>query len=184
MRTSLFAAAILAIMTFASPSLADTWQVDAVHTSVVFKVKHLDISNFYGRFNEINGSLDTGDNASFDFTVPVASIDTNNTKRDDHLRSPDFFNAKQFPTINFKGSSITPNDNGMELKGELTLHGVTKPLTVQMNKIGEGEDQRGSHRIGLETTFTIKRSDFGMDQMIGPVGDEVTLTISIEAIRQ
>lgn len=176
----LFAALILA----ATPALADELELDAAHSAVLFKVSHLDVSNQHGRFNEIAGSLNTGEKKSFEFTVPTASIDTNNAKRDDHLRSPDFFNAKQFPVMTFKGTSITTNDEGMELTGELTLHGVTHPLTVQMTKIGEGEDKRGNHRIGLETTFKINRSDFGMDQMLGAVGDEVEMTISFEALRK
>jgi polyisoprenoid-binding protein YceI len=175
---------LAALMLAATPVLADEWEVDVSHSSVVFKVSHLDVSNQHGRFNEIAGSLNTGDAAAFKFIVPTASIDTNNAKRDDHLRSPDFFNAKQFPVIGFKGESITANEDGMELAGELTLHGVTQPLTVQMTKVGEGEDPWGGYRIGLETTFTIQRSAFGMDQMLNAVGDEVELTISIEALRK
>ncbi len=166
----------------AVPAFAEQWEVDPAHTAVMFKVTHMGVSNQYGRFNDVTGSLTTGDAAAaFNFTALAESVDTNSAKRDDHLRSPDFFNAKQFPTITFAGSSITPNDQGMELAGELSLHGVTQPLTVQLTKIGEAEDRGGGTRIGLETTFTINRSDFGMDQMVGPVGDEVTLTISFEA---
>jgi len=178
----LIAASALLIATM--PALADEWTIDASHSGVFFKVKHVGIGNQQGRFNEIAGSLDTGDAAAFEFTVPAASIDTNNDKRDDHLRSPDFFNVKQFPVISFTGESITPNDEGMALTGELTLHGVTQPFTAQMIKIGEGDDPWGNYRIGLETTITIKRTDFGMDQMLDAVGDEVTLTISLEAIKE
>lgn len=173
---------VLAALTLAAaPALADQWKLDPAHTAVLFKVSHLNTSNQHGRFNDVSGSLSTGDAPAFEFTVKTESIDTNNAKRDDHLRSPDFFNVKQFPVVAFAGSSVTPNDEGMELAGELTLHGVTHPLTVQLTKVGESNDPRAGHRIGLETTFTINRSDFGMDQMVGPVGDEVTLTISFEA---
>ena len=168
----------------AAPALAEQWELDAPHTHVIFKVSHLNTSNQYGRFNDITGSLDTGDSPSFEFVLKAGSVDTGNAKRDDHLRSPDFFNVKQFPTITFAGSSITPNDEGMELSGDLTLHGVTNPLTVQLTKVGQSETRDGGRRIGLETEFTIKRSDFGMDKMIGPAGDEVTLTISFEALGQ
>lgn len=174
----------VALMLATSPVLADQWEVEAAHAAVLFKVKHLNVSNQHGRFNEIAGRLNTGEQSSFEFNVPTASIDTNHAKRDDHLRSPDFFNAKQFPVITFKGETITPNGDGMKLVGEITLHGVTHPLTVQMVKIGEGEDPRGNFRIGLETTFKIKRSDFGMDKMLNAVGDEVELTISFEALRK
>ena len=177
-------AVLAALSLAAAPALAEQWEVDAAHTAVIFKVSHMGASNQYGRFNDVTGSLTTGDAAAFNFTALTESVDTNNAKRDDHLRSPDFFNAKQFPEITFTGSSITPNEDGMELSGELSLHGVTTPLTVQLTKVGEAENRGGGKRIGLETTFTINRSDFGMDQMIGPVGDEVTLIISFEAISQ
>lgn len=176
---------VLTVMPLAgAPALADTWELEPAHTAVLFSVSHLSISNQHGRFNEVSGGLETGDSASFTFTVPTASIDTNNAKRDDHLRSPDFFNAKQFPTITFTGNAVTANDDGLELAGDLTLHGITHPLTVQLFKVGEGDDPMGNHRIGLETRFTINRSDFGMDKMLNAVGDEVTLTISFEAIRK
>lgn len=172
---------LVALALAAAPALAEQWEVDPAHTAVLFKVSHMGASNQYGRFNDVSGALTTGDTAAFNFTTLAGSVDTNNTKRDDHLRGPDFFNAKQFPQISFTGSSITPNDQGMELAGELSLHGVTQPLTVQLTKVGQAENRGGGTRIGLETTFTINRSDFGMDQMIGPVGDEVTLIISFEA---
>lgn len=180
-RSTRMFAVLAALSLAAAPALAEQWELDAAHTAVIFKVSHMGASNQYGRFNDVTGSLTTGEDASFTFTALTESVDTNNVKRDDHLRSPDFFNAKQFPTITFTGSSITPNDEGMELAGELSLHGVTQPLTVQLTKVGEAENRGGGTRIGLETTFTINRSDFGMDQMIGPVGDEVTLIISFEA---
>ena len=177
---------MLATIVFATGTSAhaEQWILDPVHSAVVFSISHLNTSNQHGRFNEIEGSVTTGDDASFGFSVQAASVDTNNAKRDDHLRGPDFFNAKQFPTISFASTEATANDAGYELTGELTLHGVTNPITVQMNKIGEGDDPKGNHRVGFETTFTIKRSDFGMNNMLEIVGDEVTLTVSYEAIRQ
>ncbi len=175
---------IAALTLAATPALADQWELDPGHAAVLFKVGHLNISNQHGRFNEIIGTMDTGEAKSFEFVVPTASINTNNAKRDDHLRSPDFFNARQFPAISFKGESITPNEEGMELVGELTLHGVTQPLSVQMIQVGEGDDPWGTYRIGLETTFKIKRSEFGMDQMLDMVSDEIELTISFEAVRK
>ncbi len=178
--------ALLAVLTLTvTTAHAESWELDSAHAAVMFKVSHFDgLSHQYGRFNDIKGSLNTGEDSAFEFTVATASIDTNNAKRDDHLRSPDFFNAKQFPVITFRGSEISETDNGLALSGDLTLHGVTQPLSVVLTKVGEGDDPWGNHRIGLETTFTIKRSEFGMDKMIGPVGDEVTLIISFEAIRQ
>lgn len=164
--------------------MADQWKVDPDHTAIVFSISHLDISHQHGRFNKIEGSITTGEQASFGFTVQAASIDTNNAKRDDYLRGPDFFNVRQFPTITFTSTEATANDDGYELTGDITLHGVTNPITVQMVKVGEGDDPWGNYRIGFETTFTVNRSDFGMTHMPEMVGDEVTLTVSFEAIRQ
>ncbi len=163
---------------------ADQWKVDPDHSAIVFSISHLDTSNQHGRFNEIAGSVNTGEQASFGFTVQAASVDTNNAKRDDHLRGPDFFNAKQFPTITFESTEATANEAGYALTGNITLHGVTNPITVQMVKVGEADDPWGKHRVGFESSFTVNRSDFGMDNMLEMVGDEVTLTVSFEAIRQ
>ncbi len=183
---SLQTLALAAAVTFAvAPASAENWKLDEAHAAVIFKVGHMNgVSNQYGRFNDISGSLTTGDDASFDFTVQAASVDTNNAKRDDHLRGPDFFNVKQFPVITFTGDSITETESGLTLDGELMLHGVSLPLTAELTKVGEGKARSGGTLIGLETTFTINRSDFGMDKMVGPVGDEVTLTISFEAISE
>ncbi len=172
------------VLTGGASVSADKWEVDPAHSAVVFSISHLDTSNQHGRFNEIAGSVTTGESPSVAFTVQAASVDTNNAKRDDHLRGPDFFNAKQFPTITFTSTAATANDAGYELTGDMTLHGVTNPITVQMDKTGEGDDPWGNHRIGYETTFTISRSDFGMSNMLEMVGDEVALTVSFEGIRQ
>ncbi len=181
---ALLAAVVLTGGAGGASASAEQWEVDPAHSAIVFSISHLDISNQHGRFNEIAGSVTTGEQAAFGFTVQTASVDTNNAKRDDHLRGPDFFNARQFPTIIFESTQATANDDGYELTGNITLHGVTNPITVQMLKVGEGDDPWGNYRIGFETTFTINRSDFGMDNMLEMVGEEVTLTVSFEAIRQ
>jgi len=163
---------------------SQSWKVDPVHSSVVFKIRHFQHSDLYGRFNHISGNLTTGSNPSFELTIPATSIDTNNTERDNHLRSPDFFNVKQFPAITLKSSEVTVEDDTYHLTADLTLHGVTKSITVELTKIGEGKDPMGNTRIGFNTTFTIKRSDFAMTNMLENVGDEVTLMIGFEALPQ
>ncbi len=177
-------AAVIMIGAVALPAVADEWDVDSAHFSVVFSISHLDVSNQHGRFNELSGEVTTGEDASFAFTVSADSVDTNNAKRDDHLRGPDFFNTKQFPDITFASNAAVENEAGYELTGELTLHGVTNPITVQLNKVGEIDDPWGNHRAGFETTFKINRSDYGMSNMLEAVGDEVTLTVSFEALRK
>lgn len=171
------------------PETTGTYDVDAVHSSVVFRIKHLNAAYFYGRFNEIAGTfvLDDADPArgSFDVQVKVASVDTANADRDKHLKSPDFFDAEQFPLITFKSRSVKKaGETTLEVAGDLTLHGVTRPLTVKIERTGSGTGMRGEFRGGWETVFEIKRSDFGMTKLIGPVGDEVRLIVSVEGVRQ
>jgi len=177
-------AAVLLIGATASPTAADEWEVDPTHFSVVFSVSHLDVSNQHGRFNELAGSVTTGETAAFNFTVPADSVDTNNTKRDDHLRGPDFFNTKQFPEITFTSTAAVVNDAGYELTGDLTLHGVTNSITVQLDKVGEIDDPWGKRRAGFETSFKINRSDYGMSNMLEAIGDEVSMTVAFEALRK
>lgn len=170
-------------------SKTERFKVDPVHTCVWFKINHLGIANFYGRFNEIAGRfvLDAGDaeNCEIEVTVPTASVDTNNAERDKHLRAPDYFDADKYPQITFESRKFTKvSDDTYLVVGDLTLHGVTKTITIKLTKTGAGKDPWGNHRVGLETTFTIKRSEYGMTVVPGMLGDEVALTISIEGIRR
>jgi polyisoprenoid-binding protein YceI len=172
----------------AAQAAADTFKIDPVHSSVVFSVTHLGVTNFYGRFNDIKGTvvLDKADpsKSSVDLTIPVESVDTKNEKRDQHLKSPDFFNAKQFPVMTFKSKKIEGSGDAFAVTGDFTLHGVTKPLTLEVKKVGEGKGMEGEIRAGGETHFTIKRSDHGMDFMQGPLGDEINIIVSLEGVKQ
>jgi polyisoprenoid-binding protein YceI len=167
---------------------ADAFQVDTVHSSVLFRVKHMNVSYTYGRFNDVSGSflLDEADpsKSAFDLTIKSESVDTANTKRDDHLKRADFFNAKQFPTITFKSKSVKKADSAYDVAGDLTLHGVTKPVTFRLSPTGTGKGMTGGTLAGVEASVVIKRSDFGMTYMVGPVGDEVTVTVSLEGSRK
>ncbi len=164
------------------------YKVDPVHSAVLFKINHLGVSNAWGRFNDPQGVVVWDDNdpskSKDEITLQTAKIDTANQKRDDHLRSPDFFNAKQFPTLSFKSNSIAKkSDTEFDVTGDLTFRGVTKPITVTVTKVGEKETQMG-HRAGWETSFTVKRSEFGMTFMPGGVGEEVEIVVSIEGVKQ
>jgi polyisoprenoid-binding protein YceI len=167
---------------------ADTYTVDPVHSSISFMISHARISNIHGRFNDFSGkiTIDKADPAksSFALTIPIESIDTNNVKRDEHLRAPDYFNVKQFPTMSFQSTKVTPVDGGFEITGDLTLHGVTKPISLKL-KGGDKvvEFPKGTQRIGLVSTFSIVRSDFGVSTELGALGDEVPISIGIEAAR-
>ncbi len=163
---------------------ADTYAVDAVHSAVVFRIKHMNTSHSWGRFNELTGTFAL-DEASpsqshFEFQVKTGSVDTGNAKRDQHIKGPDFFNATQFPTISFKSTSVAKGADGYDVTGELTLHGVTKPITVKIVPVGVGKGPTGGSIAGIDTSFTLKRSDFGMNKMVGPVGDDVWVNVSIE----
>ena len=174
-------------MLFAAPQSAagpGTYQLDPAHTSFYFRIKHLNTSLVYGRFNDFGGGFTLGSEPTFEFTVQTASVDTAVEKRDDHLRSPDFFNAKQYPTITFKSTEVTRTENGYDVTGDLTLHGETNTITVPLRQVGAGEDPWGNYRVGYATEFKIKRSDYGMKNMLDAVGDEAELLISFEAVRQ
>jgi polyisoprenoid-binding protein YceI len=167
---------------------ADTYQVDPVHSAIVFRIKHLGIGYAYGRFNDIAGTVVLDDkspgDSTFQFQVKADSVDTANGKRDAHLKGPDFFNVKEFPTITFKSKEVKLLKAATyEVTGDLTLHGVTKPLTVKLQQVGSGNDPFGKHRTGFECNVTIKRGDFGMRFMPGAVGDDVWLLVGFEAVK-
>jgi len=171
-----------------SANAADTFKLDPVHSFVLFSVQHLGIANTYGRFNDISGTVvfdkDNPSKSSVEVSVPVESLDTNNAKRDQSLKSPDYFNAKQFQTITFKSTKVEGSGDTLKVSGDLTIRGMTKPLTVDFKKGGEGKGVFGEMRGGGETRFTIKRSDFGMNFQQGAVGDEVTIILSLEGVKQ
>jgi len=189
MRSRVFAAVFWLSMGPLTAMAADTYQVDPIHSSVVFRIKHLGIGYIYGRFNDISGTVvldekSPGD-STFQFQVKADSVDTANAKRDGHLKGPDFFNVKEFPIITFKSKEVKLlKASTYEVTGDLTLHGVTKPLTVKLQQIGSGNDPFGKYRTGFECNVTIKRGDFGMRFMPGAVGDDVWLLIGFEALKE
>lgn len=188
MNRRLVALSTLALALVASAVRAETYSVDPIHSSFIFKVQHANAANFYGRFNKAAGEVktDAGALTSLSVNVEAESIDTNNKMRDEHLRSPDFFNTKEFPEITFKSTEVKKTgDNDYDVTGELTLHGTTKSITVKVTKTGEGKNAQGKDVIGFETSFTIKRSEYGMSGYIGKgVGDEVTLIVALESVKQ
>lgn len=168
---------------------ADTYQVDPAHSTFLFRVKHLNASNFYGRINNGAGTLliDEADpsKSSVEIALKPENVDTANEGRDKHLKGPDFFNSKQFPTLSFKSTSIKKlDDTNFEVSGQMTLLGVSKEVSAKFARVGSGKDPWGGFRVGFEGTFTIKRSDFGMKQMLDAIGDEIQITASIEAAKK
>lgn len=164
------------------------YNIDTSHSAVIFRAKHMGVSYNYGRFNDFSGTITLDEtevsNSLVELEVKTASIDTANTKRDQHLRSPDFFNAKQFPVITFKSTDVKAKpgkENMLEVVGDLQLHGVKKSITVDVELTGNGSSPQAGELIGYETTFALKRSDYGMNFGMQAVSDDIRITVSLEA---
>ena len=189
--TTVCASSLVATLTApageASPSVtsATYWKVDPVHSSVLFKVKHYQGAYFYGRFAKFEGSFvfdpeNLGDSEVV-MEVEAESVDTRSEGLDKHLRSPDFFDARQFPNILFESTKVKKGKgNVLKVTGDLTLHGVTKSITIEVEHTGTGKGRRGPV-AGFHTSFTIDRTDFGVSYGTGGIGSDVELIISIEA---
>ena len=182
------------LLTTLRASRAESYTLDNSHCSVVFGISHFGYSHTYGRFNQTKGNF-VWDNANpaasqFQIVIATASVDSNDKDRDNHLRGADFFNANQFPHLIFQSTSVRPalqnNPRGKmyDVVGNLTLHGVTKQVTLPMKKMGEGPGPFGKYRSGFSCQTTIKRSDYGMTNMLPKIGDEVAITISFEGTRE
>jgi polyisoprenoid-binding protein YceI len=166
----------------------EEYSVDPDHSGLGFKISHLGLSWVHGRFDDLSGrfTLDRRNpaNCSFELSAKTGSVDTNNRKRDDHLRSPDFFNARQFPAITFKSTRVRPAKDGFEVTGDLTLHGVTHPVTFLLSGGKTAEFPRGVHRTGFSAELSVKRSEFGITKFAGAVGDNVYLEVSFEGTQK
>jgi len=185
-------AALAVAVALASPALAaDTYQFDKAHTTVGFQVRHI-FTMLGGKFQDFSGTIKVDrakpESSSVEFTIQAASIFTNEPKRDEHLKSPDFFDVASHPTITFKSTSVKPSgDNAYQVTGDLTMRGVTKSITIPVTFLGEGKDPWGNEKIGFETSTTLNRKDYGinwnktLDQGGVLVGDEVKVQVSVEA---
>ncbi|MCB1836768.1 MAG: YceI family protein [Alcanivoracaceae bacterium] len=159
------------------------------HQFVMFKISHLGYSWLYGRFNEFDGEFkldaDKPQNSSVTATIQTASIDSNHAERDKHLRSEDFLNVSKFPTATFKSTKIeVTGENTGKITGDLTLHGVTKQVTLDAKMLGHGKDPWGGYRMGFEAATTLRLADFGITYNLGPASETVDMIISVEGIRQ
>jgi polyisoprenoid-binding protein YceI len=171
---------------------AETYAIDPAHTSVVFSVGHTGLSYTYGMFRQAGGSyvLDKANpaNCRFALTIQTESIDTNHPERDKHLISADFLNTKQFPTITFESTACALATNApagsaiYNVTGNLTIHGVTRQVTLPLRLLGEGKGPFGDDRTGFLCQVELKRSDYGMRNLLDMVGDAVGITISFEGI--
>lgn len=192
-KISLLVLAVFTISAFGAVA-ADKYAIDAVHSSVGFKVKHLVISTVTGKFNKFDGFImfDENDmtNSSVEITIDAASIDTDNEDRDNHLRSADFFEVEKYPTITFKSTKVEKTSDGYMLHGDLTMHGVTKAISFPFVFNGQVKDPWGSMRIGFDAETTLNRKDYGiewnkvLDSGGLTVSNEVVIELSLEGVKQ
>jgi len=163
---------------------AGTYAVEPAHTRVQFAVSHMGFTNYYGDFTQASGSLTldpkSGAASKLDVTVPVDTVSTTNAKLDGELKSPAWLDAAQFPTMTFKSTKVTRmGPNGARVNGDLTLHGVTKPVILNVTFNGAGTNPLDKkYTVGFEATGKIKRSDFGVKTYVPLIGDSVDLTIN------
>jgi polyisoprenoid-binding protein YceI len=171
--------------------LAGAWTIDPVHSDVSFSVRHMMVSKVKGRFGSFSGTIVTAENladSSVTAEIDLASIDTNNAQRDEHIRSRDFFEVDKHPTMTFTSTSVRPDGEGYLVTGDLTLKGITKGVTLKLELNGIGPDAYGGTRAGFSATTEISRKDFGVDidmPMDGGgvvIGDKISIALEIEAV--
>ena len=188
------AAAALSAVIVSTGLAADKYVIDKSHSSVLFSVRHMVISKVKGAFGEYAGTIlyDADDitKSSADVTFKVASINTKDEKRDEHLRSPDFFDAANHPEITFKSKRVEKSGDETVLVGDLTMHGVTKEISMPFEITGVITDQWGNTRMGASAKLKLNRQDYGvswskkLDNGGLVVGDDVEIEIDIEAIKE
>jgi polyisoprenoid-binding protein YceI len=173
--------------------VAGTWVIDPVHSEVGFSVRHLMLSKVRGRFARFEGRIVTGDNsldASVEASIDLSSIDTNNPDRDAHLRSADFFDVEQHPVMTYRSTGVRAVDDGFLVDGDLSLHGVTRPVTLALQVEGIlASSPFGDTRVGFSATADINRSDFDINFGIADtggvgLGDKVQIALEVEAVLQ
>jgi polyisoprenoid-binding protein YceI len=188
----------LIIIVFSFPVFAaeSVWQIDPDHSSFQFKIRHLTVSNVKGVFSKSKGVVTIDDqnvaSLKIDLAIEAASIDTNHSKRDDHLRNPDFFDVAKYPTVTFVSKKVTQNGpNKLKVTGDLTIRGVTKEVTVDVEgPTPEVKDPGGRLRRGATGETRINRKDFGMtwNRVLDTgglvVGDEVDISVDVELIKK
>jgi polyisoprenoid-binding protein YceI len=181
-------AALAALIGTGSPAMAQDYAVDGAHAGISFKIAHMGLSWIQGRFDEFSGqfTIDAAnpEKSSFKLDINPASIDTNNQKRDEHLRSPDFLNVRQFPAMKFKSTSVRPINGGYSVTGDFTMHGVTKPVTFELLGGRTQEMPKGVQRTGFSSEFALKRADFGVGQVTPMLGEKIYATVSFEGTRK
>ena len=186
--------AAIAITAAVPAGAADNWTLDLAHSETTFTVRHL-LSKVSGRFDKFDGRIVTDaakpETSSVEFTIETASIDTNNEKRDAHLRSADFFDAEKHPTITFKSTRVEAlGQNRFNVTGDLMMRGVTKPITLPVEFLGTQKDPWGNEKAGFALQTTLNRKDYGIiwNQTLDAggylLGDDVQISISLQAVKK
>ena len=167
---------------------AAEYTIDQSHSFIQFRISHLGFSILNGRFDDFSGTFSWAQDAPGDSSITVdvktASIDTNWAERDKHVRSNEFLDVEKYPTATFKSTNYTGDANGGKLEGTLTLHGVTKAVTLDVRAVGEGDDPLGGYRAGFRATTSIDRTDFGISYNLWPIANTMEFELFIEGIRQ
>ncbi len=181
-------ALIAGLLPLSPAALAADYSIDPGHSFVEFRAVHLGYSWLYGRFNVISGefSHDAANPAANKISVVVdtTTVDTRHAERDKHLRDEDFLEVEKFSTATFKSTGYQGTTDSGKLTGELTVHGITRPVAFEIQKMGEGPDPWGGYRAGFSGSYTLTRSDFGIDYNLGPKSTTVELTLGVEGIRK
>ena len=183
---------LFAGLTFGSSALmAADYVIDSkgAHAFIQFRVHHLGYSWLYGRFNNFSGKFSydeaAPEKASLEVNIKTSSVDSNHAERDKHLRGDDFLDVDKYPEATFVSSSYTPGKDGKGvLKGNLTLHGITKPVEIEVESIGAGKDPWGGYRRGFEGKTQFAMADFGIMKNLGPKSKDVEMILSLEGVRQ
>ncbi len=168
---------------------AAEYDIDPSHSFIEFRIQHLGYSWMLGRFNDISGDFSydpaAGPEAqSIRITVKTASVDTNHAERDKHLRNEDFLSVDDFGESSFVSTGFTGDENGGVMRGDLTVHGVTRSIDFPVQKVGEGNDPWGGYRAGFGGKIELDRRDFGMDYDLGPTGNSFSLEVFVEGVRR
>jgi polyisoprenoid-binding protein YceI len=174
---------------------AASWTIDTAHSSAQFSVRHMMVSTVRGEFTKLTGAVDLDDNdltsSRVEATIDMNTVDTREPKRDAHLKSPDFFDAANFPTATFKSTRVEKAGSGFKVTGDLTLRGVTKPVVLEVDALSaQIKDQGGNLRTGTSARFKINRKDFGvnwsrtLDSGGLVVSDEVSVNIDVELVQR
>ncbi|QTF10805.1 YceI family protein [Brenneria izadpanahii] len=190
MKKTLLGLTAASLLASAGSALAADYKFDkeGQHAFIQFRINHLGYSWIYGGFNDFDGTFtfDESNPAAdkVNVTINTNSVDTNHAERDKHIRSADFLNVSKYPQATFTSTEVKKDGEAYDITGNLTLNGVTKPVTLEAKLIGQGDDPWGNYRAGFEAKGTLALKDFNITQDLGPASQQVELIISVEGVRQ